>query len=86
MRRRILVCALPLLAAITVFLGAGFAAGATDRKPSIVHISADNFGWKDVGFNGCKDFTMLTSIHSPRVERSSRSFMFRRCVPRLAQA
>jgi arylsulfatase B len=47
MKRRLMTC----------FLGAvlsGAAAQAAE-KPNIIHIVADDLGWKDVGFNGCAD-------------------------------
>lgn len=37
-------------------LSAGFALTATAApQPNIIHIVADDLGWKDVGFNGCAD-------------------------------
>src|SRR5262249_13125394 len=29
---------------------------AASHRPNIIHIVADDLGWKDVGFNGCTDY------------------------------
>jgi arylsulfatase A-like enzyme len=43
-----------ILAAIAVCLTSATVAPA-QTKPNIIHIVADDLGWKDVGFNGCAD-------------------------------
>lgn len=55
---------------LLVFIGA-FSLAATaiaaPLKPHIIHIVADDLGWKDVGFNGCED------IRTPNLDELAKS-------------
>lgn len=58
----VFVCALMLgIGALRVSAAGG--EGSAALRPHIVHIVADDLGWKDVGFNGCAD------IKTPNLDR-----------------
>lgn len=44
-----------LVVAVVSILSLVGVARAASPKPNIIHIVADDLGWKDVGFNGCAD-------------------------------
>ncbi|MFO1477675.1 MAG: arylsulfatase [Verrucomicrobiota bacterium] len=47
-----------------ILAGCGVADAA--EKPNVIHIVADDLGWKDVGFNGCAD------IRTPNLDKLAR--------------
>ncbi|MFG0285948.1 MAG: arylsulfatase [Phycisphaerales bacterium JB039] len=62
-RPRNTIWALLLVACVCDVAGAQGGTGAPAPRPHIIHIVADDLGWKDVGFNGCED------IRTPNIDR-----------------
>lgn len=44
-----------LIPALLLVAGLALSAFGAGKQPNVVHIVADDLGWKDVGFNGCTD-------------------------------
>lgn len=71
-----------LFIALIAFAAITPARAQTNPKPNIIHIVADDLGWKDVGFNGCTD------IKTPNIDalaaggaRLSRFYVQPMCTP-----
>src|SRR5882724_12562188 len=54
---KLIRCAAGIAFGLRIFTDASMSVAQAPAviKPNIVHIVADDLGWKDVGFNGCKD-------------------------------